>query len=89
MGNPKKKSRFVCCKCLQENLVGSGIQRQGKQREKGHIKDLYCWLCKTTTKNAEIRYCDNYVDVMDKATELHEKYYREVGSQYERNKNDL
>ena len=41
MGNPKKMSRFICCKCLKENQLGSGIQR-ANQREKGHIKDLTC-----------------------------------------------
>lgn len=38
---PKRKSRFICIRCMKENMVGSGIQRSN-QREKEHIKDLTC-----------------------------------------------
>lgn len=79
-GNGKKKSRFICCKCLNENFIGDGIQRGGKQREKYHVKNLDCLVCKgEKTKNVEIRYCDDYLEIMDKAIELHEKYYMKVG----------
>lgn len=78
-GNPKKQSRFICCQCLTENFIGSGIQRGSKQREKGHVKDLTCLVCNNITKNVEIRYCDDYLEIMDKAIELHEKYYGKVG----------
>ncbi len=77
MGNPKKQSRFICLCCLKENLVGTGIQR-GNQREKGHIKDLMCinkGCDGKTTKNIEVRYCDNYQEMMKKAIDLHKKYY--------------
>ena len=37
-GNPKRASRFICCKCLKDNHVGDGIQRGGHQREKGTQK---------------------------------------------------
>lgn len=76
-GNPKRSSRFICCKCLKENHVGEGIQRGGRQREKGHIKDLHC-LCvnmKYKTKNLEVRYCDSFDEMMMKAEELHREYY--------------
>ena len=76
MGNPKRSSRFICCKCLKENRLGSGIQR-ANQREKGHIKDLYCLQCQDTTKNLEVRYCDSFDEMMDKAEELHREYYSE------------
>jgi hypothetical protein len=76
-GNPKKKSRFICCKCLQENMIGTGIQREHKQREKNHVKDLYCLVDKEVTKNLEVRYCDIFEEMMDKASELHIEYYGE------------
>ena len=78
MGNPKKQSRFICCKCLKENLVGSGIQRGSKQREKGHIKDLICINngCNgIVTKNIEVRYCDSFQEMMMKAEKIHIEYY--------------
>lgn len=76
MGNPKKQSRWICLRCLKENRVGEGIQRGRKQREKFHIKDLSC-LCNSLepTKNVEVRYCDSFKEIMDKAEELHNEYY--------------
>lgn len=79
-GNPKQQSRFICCKCLDDNPVGGGIQRGGKQREKGHVKNLYCIQCRTITKNVEVRYCDNYFEAMERALELHKEYYEEAVS---------
>ena len=79
-GNPKKMSRFICCRCLKENTVGQHIQRKS-QREKGHVKDLTC-LCtglKEVTKNIEVRYCDNFEEMMNKAEKLHIEYYGKVG----------
>ena len=76
MGNPKKKSRWICLKCLKENHVGDGIQRKS-QREKGHVKDLTC-LCtglKEITKNVEVRYCDSFQEMMIKAEKLHKEIY--------------
>lgn len=80
MGNPKKSSRFICCKCLKENQLGSGIQR-ANQREKGHIKDLTCLNpgCNgDITKNIEVRYCDSFDEMMHKAEELHRECYGKV-----------
>lgn len=48
-------STFVCEVC------GAKIElprRKGKQREVGHIKDIYCFKCKDTRKHDEIRYND-------------------------------
>ena len=81
-GNSKKKSRFICCNCLKENFVGSGIQRGNKQREKGHVKDLTCinkGCDGNITKNIEVRYCDDFQEMMELAKELHKEYYRKVG----------
>lgn len=77
-GNPKKQSRFICCKCLKENLVGIGIQRVNRQREKGHIKHLYCIRCSTLTPNLEVRYCDNFDEMMIEAENLHSEYEEKV-----------
>lgn len=76
-GNPKKGSRFICLRCLSVNHVGSGIQRGGKQREKGHIKNLEC-LCtglNDRVPNLEVRYCDDMGEMMERAARLHEVYY--------------
>ena len=78
MGNPKKQSQFICLKHLGINHLGDGIQRS-KQREKEHIKDLYCTVCKETVKNLEIRHCDWLEEMMDKAEKLHIEYYGRVG----------
>lgn len=77
MGNPKKQSRFICLRCLKENCVGQGIQRSN-QRGKGHIKDLTCINpgCNgMITKNIEVRYCDSFQEMLEKAKELHREYY--------------
>ena len=77
MGNPKKKSRFICLHCLKENQLADGIQRK-QQREKFHIKDIICFNqgCNgMVTKNLEIRYCDDYLEMLDRAFSLHEEIY--------------
>lgn len=78
MGNPKKRSRFICLKHRGINYVGEGIQR-ANQREKGHIKDLHCILCGSVTKNIEVRHCDWLEEIKDKAEKLHIEYYGKVG----------
>lgn len=72
-GNPKRQSRFICLQCLQENRLAQGIQRKS-QREKFHIKDLYCLSCRKICKCVEVRYCDSFDEVMDKAKELSKIY---------------
>lgn len=78
MGNPKKQSQFICLKHLGINHLGDGIQRN-KQREKGHVKDLHCPVCKETVKCLEVRYCDWLEEMMNKAKDLHLEYYGKVG----------
>lgn len=78
MGNPKKKSQFICLRCLRINQLGDGIQRI-QQREKFHIKDLTCMNCRCITKNIEIRHCDWLEEIKDKAEKLHIEYYGKVG----------
>ena len=77
-GMPDRKSRFICCKCLKQNHIGDGIQRGKSQRKKGHIKDLYCLSCKETTKNKEIRYCDDSAEIMEEAIKEHNVLYADA-----------
>ena len=74
-GNPKRASHFICCKCLRDNHIGDGIQRGGRQREKGHKKTLYCLYCQERTINQEVRWCDDYLEMMDLAMQVHEECY--------------
>lgn len=73
-GNPKKRSQFICLRCLQLNQLGDGIQRS-HQRERLHVKDLTCINCKCITKNIEVRHCDWIEDIKEEAARLHIKYY--------------
>ena len=73
-GNPKHTSRFICLKCMNENMLASGIQRQ-RQRERKHIKDLYCLKCREVTKCIEIRFCDSYEEIFEAAKIKRENYY--------------
>lgn len=76
MGNPKRSSKFLCLCCMQINQLGTGIQRRGHTREKYHIKDLTCLNCNgEQTKNIEIRWCDDYSEVYNKALKLRKQYY--------------
>lgn len=72
-----RSSRFLCIKHLGENYLGAGIQRGGHQREKFHVKNLYCLHCKSISRCLEIRWCDTYEEVYDKAVELRQEYYPE------------
>jgi len=40
-------------KCMNENMLASGIQRQ-RQRERKHIKDLYCLKCRDEVYRSKI-----------------------------------
>ena len=61
-------------KCMKENQL-AGIQRFGHQREKYHVKDLLCIDCKCTTKNMEVRWCDAYEEIYERAMKECKKYY--------------
>lgn len=76
-GNPKRQSRFICLSCMKENMLASGIQRK-LQREKGHIKDLYCLNCQQICKCCEVRYCDSFNDVYNYASEIRGTYYPDI-----------
>ena len=79
MGNPKRSSQFLCLHCMQINQLGFGIQRGGHTREKWHIKDLTCFNkdCRgITTKNLEIRWCDDLLEAYDRAEQIRDRYYK-------------
>ncbi len=73
-GNPKRQSRFICMKCMQENMLVKGIQRK-HQREKYHIKNITCLICGGETKNIEVRHCDDYTEIFEAAKIKRENYY--------------
>lgn len=88
-GNPKHSSRFICLCHLGENMVGAGIQRR-RQREKYHIKDLMCMnpncpCYGQITKNIEVRWCDDFEEIMEKATIIRSLYYDDKNKE----KNDI
>jgi len=43
--------RLQCPKCGEIITIW---RRTGKQKKVGHIKDLYCYVCKEVTKQVEI-----------------------------------
>ena len=50
-------SNFVCQEC---DTVFPFPRCHGRQREHGHIKDIWCPGCKKETKFREIKYKENY-----------------------------
>lgn len=65
-------SSFICLRCMNTGL--SGIYRN-QQREKYHVKDLFCFSCFMNTKHIEIRGCDFKCDILQKAPEIRKRYY--------------
>lgn len=54
---PMTTSLFVCSECGQEMFLP---RIHGSQREKGHIKDIYCFKCKDVKKFKEYKYKESY-----------------------------
>lgn len=54
---PMTTSLFVCSECGQEMFLP---RIHGFQREKGHIKDIYCFKCKDVKKFKEYKYKESY-----------------------------
>ena len=65
-------SRFICLKCMRENM---SIVRLKGRRKKYHIKRLGCVNGNEITKKIEIRECDFYEEVIDKAKKIRSDYY--------------
>lgn len=70
-GNPKKKSEFICLSCGR--IIMDGIQRP-RQREKDHIKDLFCVFEGKDVKSIEVRWCDDVNEIRAKVPELKREY---------------
>ena len=56
-------STFICSICDKATYE---LPRIHRQREKGHIKDLFCPWCNKVTKCTEIRPGDGYITLSGK-----------------------
>ena len=59
-------SNFICPECGLEFPIPRKI---GQQREKGHIKDLYCPICNKIQKFTEYTYKQSYKTLEGKIIE--------------------
>lgn len=50
-------SNFICQEC---STVVPLPRCHGRQRERGHIKDIWCPSCKKESKFREIKYKESY-----------------------------
>ena len=50
-------SNFICQECSNEIELP---RCHSRQREHGHIKDMWCPFCKQKTKFKEIKYKEHY-----------------------------
>ena len=58
-------SDFYCTQCGNKGIPI--VRKKGQDREAGHLKNLFCLHCKTTTNHCEIRpygtyTYDNFID---------------------------
>lgn len=51
-------SDFYCTKCGKKGIPI--MRRAGKQKEQGHLKNLFCIYCKQETNHVEIRPFGSY-----------------------------
>ena len=59
MRNAILDHEFYCCKCGTKGLPI--LRRVGKEKEKGHLKKLYCYKCKMKINHLELgEYGDKY-----------------------------
>lgn len=62
-----KKDRYICYSDFYCTICGEKItlpRQQSSQREKFHIKDIYCIRCKNSTKHLEVRQKDFAFDIL-------------------------
>ena len=57
-GNRINLSDFYCTKCGQKGLTLP--RKDGRLKEKGHLKKLYCLHCKEENNHVEIKNCGSY-----------------------------
>lgn len=53
-------STFICPECGKTFPI---MRNHGRQRERGHIKDIWCPYCQQTQKFLEIRRSDYYNNI--------------------------
>lgn len=70
-------SEFYCCKCGNRGIPIARIN--GKEREAGHLKKLYCLHCKTEWNHAECKPFSHY-DYNDFLMEFREGNFDEEGN---------
>ncbi len=51
----KTKQTFLQCPCCNTVTPIHRKKRLSKQKAKGHIKDLWCWVCKREQKFVEVK----------------------------------
>lgn len=54
------QSRFFCTQCGKEGIPI--MRKNGKLREPGHLKKLYCIYCKQEVNHAEVREMGGYTE---------------------------
>ena len=54
------QSRFFCVECGREGIPI--LRKQCSQRERGHLKKLYCIYCQKEVNHAEIREIGGYTE---------------------------
>lgn len=67
-------SEFCCCRCGAKGMPIA--RKQSKQREKGHLKKLWCIHCKDEVNHVEIRPFDDY-SYQDFLEDFNEGIYKE------------
>lgn len=64
-GNPRRKSRFICLRCMKENQLGDGIQR-GKDNKDALLKVNKQMKDKDVSlKNLEMQSPDTLTELID------------------------
>ena len=71
------KSDFYCVFCSNKGIPV--IRQNGAQREKGHLKRLFCLYCNKETNHVEIRPFGNY-NLEDFYQEFNHKNFDENGN---------
>lgn len=71
------KSDFYCVFCANKGIPV--IRQNGAQRERGHLKKLFCLYCNKETNHVEIRHFGNY-NLEDFYQEFNHKNFDENGN---------
>lgn len=69
------ESKFYCTCC---GNLGIPVLRQGRQREAGHLKKLFCLTCKREVNHVEVKFGTHY-DYNDFLFEFNNHNFTEEG----------